>query len=351
MILFHQSSYLISRICIPLSSPITLNSQAAIGTTLISKSSQIFYISSRLASLSMRIKNVISKKAPVYTFYIANRDDAGSRALSDIRDRGINLAANALAQSADHIDSYLNMLRIELAFYIGCINLYNKLTQVGAPVCFPEIDGASERMHSFHELFDACLALEMKTRIIGNDIDMDQKNLVIITGANQGGKSTFLRSIGLAQLMMQAGMFVSAVTFRANLCKGVFTHYKRKEDTTMKSGKLDEELGRMSIIVDQISPGSLMLFNESFSATNEREGSEIASQITSALLDRQVKVFFVTHMYEFAHTFYEKHRQDAIFLRAERKSGGRRTFKLFEGEPMPTSFGVDIYKTVFKTSS
>ncbi len=63
-----------------------------------------------------------------------------------------------------------------------------------------------------------------------------------VTGANQGGKSTFLRSIGLSQLMMQCGMFVPAKYLCSNICESIFTHYKREEDTTMSSGKLDEEL-------------------------------------------------------------------------------------------------------------
>ena len=92
-----------------------------------------------------------------------------------------------------------------------------------------------------------------------------------------------------------------------------------------------------------------MLFNESFAATNEREGSEIARQITRALLEKQVKVFFVTHLYEFAHGFYEEGMENAIFLRAERKADGGRTFKLIEGAPLQTSYGEDLYKKIFGT--
>ncbi len=115
----------------------------------------------------------------------------------------------------------------------------------------------------------------------------------------------------------------------------------------MKSGKLDEELARMSAIVDLLSPDALMLFNESFAATNEREGSEIAGQIARALVEGGVKVFFVTHMYEFARAFYEKGRVDTLFLRAERQADGTRTFRLVEDRPLPTSFGQDIYEAVF----
>jgi DNA mismatch repair ATPase MutS len=187
--------------------------------------------------------------------------------------------------------------------------------------------------------------------VVGNKVNADGKDLVIITGANQGGKSTFLRSIGLAQLMMQCGMFVPAESFSANVCRGLFTHYKREEDASMKSGKFDEELERMSAIVNVITPDALILFNESFAATNEREGSEIARQIVSALLEKRIKVFFVTHLYELANGFYEIRMKNTLSLRAERQNDGRRTFKLVEREPLPTSYGADLYKRIFKTDS
>ncbi len=115
----------------------------------------------------------------------------------------------------------------------------------------------------------------------------------------------------------------------------------------MKSGKFDEELGRMSEIVDHLRPSTMILFNESFAATNEREGSEIAVQITSALLEKRIKIFFVTHLYEFAHGLFARRLENAIFLRAERQTDGARTFRLIEGEPLQTSYGQDLYNTVF----
>ncbi|WP_243119701.1 MutS-related protein [Pelotomaculum propionicicum] len=297
------------------------------------------------------VQRIFAKKQPVFTIFISERDESGARALSELKDKGINLVANALSQSADHILSFFNMLRTELAFYVGCLNLYERLAQIGEPVSFPLPVDAGERRHSFKGLYDVCLALSLEQKIVGNDVNADGKDLVMITGANQGGKSTFLRSIGLAQLMMQCGMFVPAESFSSNICQNLFTHYKREEDTTMNSGKLDEELGRMSDIVDKITPNSMLLFNESFAATNEREGSEIARQIISALLERRVKVFFVTHLYEFAHGFYDKKLKNTLFLRAERQNDGRRTFKLVDGEPLQTSFGEDLYNGIFGTGS
>ena len=293
------------------------------------------------------MKRVFARKSPVYSFSLAPRDDHGARALGELKDKGINLVANAVAQSADHIDSFLNTLRIELAFYIGCLNLYEQLAPMGEPISIPRPADSIQRSHSFTGLYDVCLALTMKQKVVGNDVNADSKDLAVITGANQGGKSTFLRSIGLAQLMMQCGMFVPAESFCANICAGIFTHYKRKEDAAMKSGKLDEELSRMSNIVDHLTPNSMVLFNESFAATNEREGSEIARQVVNALLEKRIKVFFVTHLYELAHGFHDRKMENAIFLRAERQTDGGRTFRLIEEEPLQTSFGVDLYQRIF----
>ena len=171
----------------------------------------------------------------------------------------------------------------------------------------------------------------------------DGKSLVIITGANSGGKSTFLRSVGVAQLMMQCGLFVTAQSYRANVTHGIFTHFIREEDTGMTSGRLDDELRRMSVIAGQIKPGCLVLFNESFAGTNEREGSEIACQIVRALLDAQMRVFFVTHRFGFADRFRRQQALATLFLRAERQPDGSRNYKLAVKDPLPTSFGEDLY--------
>jgi DNA mismatch repair ATPase MutS len=294
-----------------------------------------------------RVKQVLPQKGPIYSFTLHPRDEGGARALSELKEKGIHLVANALAQSTDHILSFFKMLRTELAFYVGCLNLFEQLAKKGEPICFPMPAPSSERRHSFSGLYDVCLTLSQKQRVVGNNLNADEKELAIITGANTGGKSTFLRSVGLSQLMMQCGMFVPAESLSANLCDGLFTHYRREEDISMESGKLDEELSRMSAIVHNLTPNSMWLFNESFTATNEREGSEIARQIVSALLEMRLKMFFVTHLYTFAHHCFDQRMENSIFLRAERLADGTRTFKLVEGEPLETSYGEDLYRETF----
>lgn len=288
---------------------------------------------------------------PSYTLHIAPRDEAGARDLSDLRDRGVSLVANALARATDHVLSFFVMLRTELAFYVSCLNLGERLDALGEPFCFPDPRPVGERSFRCRELYDVCLALSSGERVVGNDVAADGRDLIVITGANQGGKSTFLRSAGLAQVMMQAGMFVAAEEHAADLAEGIFTHYKREEDTSMRSGKLDEELARMSAVIDHIRPNALVLFNESFAATNEREGSEIGRQILAALIEKRVKLIFVTHLFDLASSLHAEGKREYFFLRAEREESGKRPFKLQEGEPLRTSFGEDLYRRIFKTAA
>jgi len=282
-----------------------------------------------------------------YDFSIDGRDEAGSQALGELRARGVALAAISLGRSADHILSFFAMLRFELGFYLAALNLRDLLDRKGQSRCFPDPVGSGEVDLTARGLYDPCLCVAGVVPVVASDVDLAGKSLLVITGANRGGKSTFLRALGLAQLMMQSGMFVAADAFRGNVGTGVFTHYRREEDATMTRGKFDEELNRASAMVDAVSPGALVLFNESFASTNEREGAEIAAQLVHALLDSGVKVAYVTHMYELAHSLWSEGRADAEFLLAERLADGRRTFRLVEGEPLPTSHGVDLYRRIF----
>jgi DNA mismatch repair ATPase MutS len=107
------------------------------------------------------------------------------------------------------------------------------LGEIGESICLPSPAPAKSRILSFSGLYDIALALSMGQRVVGNDLKGDRKDLFVITGANTGGKSTFLRSVGQAQLMMQAGMFVPAEQFAGEVCTGVVTHYKREEDASI----------------------------------------------------------------------------------------------------------------------
>ena len=105
-----------------------------------------------------------------YSFTLAPRDEAGGQILSDLTSRGINLVANAAAQSADHIGSYFTMLRAELGFYVGCLNLADRLAAKGVPTTVPEPVPPSDVTFSCTDLRDAGLELQSPGPVVGNDV-------------------------------------------------------------------------------------------------------------------------------------------------------------------------------------
>jgi hypothetical protein len=282
-----------------------------------------------------------------YSFTVPDRDEAGARALSELTSRAVNETANSLAQSADHIKGFFQLLRAELGFYRGCLNLRGRLLARGLPVCYPVPAPVRSDRFDARGLYDASLALILDGPVVGNDVAADGRQLIMITGANQGGKSTFLRSAGQAQLMLQAGMFAPARELSGSACSGVFTHYKREEDAAMEHGKLDEELDRMSAIADVIRPGGLLLCNESFASTNEREGSQLAREIIRALTEAGIRIVFVTHLYDLAESIHAGGDGRVLFLRAQREPDGSRAHRLSEAAPLPTSYGEDLYLETF----
>ncbi len=311
-----------------------------------------FLVSVRLGNHLQGVGYVLLKKSKKQTLELAvapsyrlGEEDEPAKDISARQARAVNGVTNALAQSAVYLFDFFDRLRSELAFYIGCLILIEGMESKSMPMCFPAVSEAASEQRDWEGLYDISLVVAKRASVTGNDLCAGHKRIYLITGANQGGKSTFLRSLGQAQLMAQCGMPVGASKFAAPLRRNVYSHFKREEDRWMRSGKLDEELVRMRKITDYIRPGDLLLLNESFSSTSEREGSELLRQVTQALADSGVEVFSVTHLHTYAAAFRD--REEVQYLRAERRGGGERTYRIVPGDPLETAYGEDLYKEVF----
>lgn len=244
------------------------------------------------------------------------------------------------------LTAFFENLRFQLAFYIGCANLKIRLDQMHIHTSLPKLNNRKLNLFQFRGLYDLSMAIYTRSKPISNDMETQDRNLFVITGANQGGKSTYLRSIGIAQIMLQSGMFVPADYYCNRVYDGIFSHFTRREDTAMNSGKLDEELKRMSRILDEVTPDTLVLLNESFATTTEREGSQIATDVVNALYENGTMIIMVTHLFEFTKAIYARKLKQAMFLSAERRPDGTRTFKILEKEPERTSYGLDLYEKI-----
>ncbi len=263
----------------------------------------------------------------------------------DLESAGLLHVAMCFDDFSKEISRLFDSLRHQLAFYYGCCNLHTHMTGMTFALTFPEINKESNAItgSGYYDLSFAIRSLKLPE---SNELTGTDTLLYLITGTNHGGKTTFLRSVGIAQLMAQCGMFVPAKTMSTRIFRGIYTHFVRNEDVTMTAGKLEEELARLSKIVDHMVPESLIFLNESFATTSEREGAMIAEDIVRAFFDNRVTCFFVTHIYAFAKKAFQEEREKTQFLQAERTGEGERTYRITEGEPGLTGYGMELYEKI-----
>ncbi|RXZ79223.1 hypothetical protein EBB07_23900 [Paenibacillaceae bacterium] len=265
--------------------------------------------------------------------------------LKEIEESALINVLRIVNRFIDESLAFINMLRFESSFYVGCMHLHGELAKCGCEVAFPQPLPSDGRVLSFIGIYDPSLALSKGRAPVANEMHAEEMRLLVITGANQGGKTTFLRSVGLAQLMMQCGMFVPAAAFQASLCDQIFTHFTREEDETMHSGKLDEEVARLDQMIDHLTSRSLLLMNEPFASTTERDGTAIAKDLLSVCYELKLRVCIVTHFYELA-GWATGQFEHAVFLSPDRGHKETGTYRLSGKKPSPTSYGEDLYERI-----
>ncbi|WMT51154.1 MAG: hypothetical protein RE471_09270 [Ferroplasma sp.] len=293
-------------------------------------------------SVKKTMKGVLERH---FTYTLHERDIGGAEEIKGIKSRGMGKVAAVLRIAAKNVMEFYDDIKREAGFYLAAINLMENIEKRKAKICFPE--PCHNKCMSFTGLYDLGLLLSTGAAVVPNNMESLDTGLFIITGTNRGGKSTFLRSIGQAQILMQAGIFVPSEYYGANIVSGIYTHFKSGEDRNLNRGKFEDELSKMDEIVKHLTRNGMVLFNESFSSTNTREGSEIALDITRALLENGIMVFFVSHLYEFASAVASDIREKSLFLVAERTEDGKHTYRIIRGKPQETGHGMDLYRKIF----
>lgn len=293
-----------------------------------------------------KIQGQINNLTPNYISLYKNsalQDDS-----ANLEYQVVNYVMSCCSKVLYSYGQFFDQLYLQIAFYRGAINIKHQMQRYLLDYCFPTV--GEKASLSYEELKEFVMSMEQGGKVVGNTGNIDGNMLAIITGANQGGKSTFLRSVGIAQVMMQCGLMVAAKQFSSGLYPNFFTHFTRREDSAMNSGRLDEELRRMDQIINHLGENSLILLNESFATTTEKEGSKIAYDIIKALKEEDVKILTVTHLLSFAQQIYDENKagdiEQVAFLSAERMEDGQRTFKMIPHAPELTSFGLELYAEI-----
>ena len=176
----------------------------------------------------------------------------------------------------------------DLAFYLGWLERIGPLRDAGLPFCYPQVAQADTSLAA-RDLFDLALALRREPAgegIVTNDLELSgAERLLVITGPNQGGKTSFARAIGQLHHLASIGVPVPGSAARVGLGDAVHTLFARAEDPADLTGRLEAELTRAASILDALRPGSVVILNESFASTT----SDDSLAITRALLDEMTR--------------------------------------------------------------
>ncbi|MFF5259833.1 hypothetical protein ACFY4C_12870 [Actinomadura viridis] len=186
----------------------------------------------------------------------------------------------------DLLDEGIVRIDRELRFYLGYLEFLAPLREAGLPFCHPEVS-ATEKGLLARDLFDLALADKLVAgggRVVGNDIDLGEgERILLLSGPNQGGKTTLSRAFGQLHHLAALGCPVPARRARLFLPDRILTHYERAENPAGLASKLEEELLRMRAILDHATPDSLIVLNEIFTSTTSEDALALSRAVLAAL--------------------------------------------------------------------
>lgn len=260
----------------------------------------------------------------------------------------------------------------EFSYYVRWAEYIEALKEKGLYFCTPEVlsptkaaqekettkdnmpDSASlkntEKMRmKAHNIYNLKLATATKItaeEIVPNDLDFsDEHTVYLLTGANRGGKTTITQAIGLLFALAQGGISVPGESFSFSPVDCIYTHYPADEDKTLDLGRLGEECKRFKDLFNSCTKNSLLLMNETFSTTSFEEGYFIAKDAVKAILQKEIRTIYNTHMHKLAYEIEEFNKlspkSKAVSLVA-RSEDGKRSFQMKIAAPEGRSYAEDI---------
>jgi DNA mismatch repair ATPase MutS len=258
--------------------------------------------------------------------------------------------ARALTRYVKTGSGWLANLEYEFAFFIAATRLMQRLSRQGIPVCQPEIAPVEDRITMIDGLVNPLLAIRGGNTPVASGAHFGADGrIAILTGPNSGGKTTYLRSVGLAHMLFQAGLFVPAQSARLSPVDAILTHFPALE--TRQQGRLAEEAVRLRGMFQHMTQHSLVLLNETFSSTSSGEAMYLAQDVLCALRAIGVRAVFATHLIELAEHIPEMEAAVSGDSRLISLVAGLRlnddgqaapTFEIAPGLPLGRSYAQEI---------
>lgn len=285
--------------------------------------------------------------------------------LAQILEKVCQPIAKALKQYVHFNGKMLAGLGEEVGFYLGAVNLIRRISKAGLPMCKPELAPQEERICDIQENFHLNLALHIlqegnggsvRQTLVTNDVRLgEQGRIMILTGPNHGGKTTYIQAVGLTQILAQVGLYVPGKQARISPVDQIYTHFPGEEQLEKGTGRFGDEARRFRELFEQATGASLVLLNESLSSTSHSECLYLARDIVCLLRMMGLRAIFATHLHELAADIESIHRDVpggssvismvASFIHEEARTSaqsGKYSYKVLPGPPIGQSYAREL---------
>lgn len=205
------------------------------------------------------------------------------------------LMLDELYQKYKHfMDNGILNFENEIQFYLSYIEFMKSIESKGLNFCYPVVS-VNEKQEEVVEGYDLFLACISEDKVITNNyIINNNERVIVVTGPNQGGKTSFARMFGQIHYLAILGLKVPAKSAKIFIANKIFTHFDKIEDVKNLKSKLEDDLIRAHKIVENLDNRSLVIFNEIFSSTSLSDALEISKKIMSAILEKDCMAVWVT---------------------------------------------------------
>jgi DNA mismatch repair ATPase MutS len=202
----------------------------------------------------------------------------------------------------DFVDQGVSAVDREAMFYLGYLEYLRPLRQAGFPVCYPEVSRSKEV--SAEGAYDLALAAQAVSRaraVVGNDVRVGRgERVLVVTGPNQGGKTTFARMFAQLHHLGALGCPVPAKAARLFLPDQILAHFDRQEDLNDLRGKLEDDLVRIRDILLRATSDSIVVTNELFASTSLADAQQLGARIIREIIATDMLAVYVTFVDELA---------------------------------------------------